>query len=333
MDPVFVKGVLAMVLSIVVFVGSVWLLLAMILGSRMGYLVTGATLFGIMVILSGMWTANTLGPKGPETTWHAAGAGPDISEVSTSGETYDVADYPEGDWVEPKENGYMADLHPAKSPCLSLITDCSERDTAGELENARPVMETFIREAVSPIPGKREEVAGQVQGSIGLDESAFAIADVRMKEGEVEGKQSIIAVGRAVPSDEVVPAAFPGGLEQGTVVEYLVDLGEEVSVGQPIMNAKSDSATFQIVSDKNGTVLTHGLRPDDSVKPGVPIAVLDITGGPGAPEPVEVAAVRVLGSVRRPAILYLVVSLILFALHMALLRRAELARKAVPQPA
>lgn len=333
MDPVFVKGVLALVLSLVVFIGSVWLLLAMVLGVRMGYLVTATTLFGIMVILSGMWTANTLGPKGPETTWHAVGAGPDISEVSANGESYDVADYPEGEWVEPKENGYMADLHPAKSPCLSLITDCSERDTAGELENARPVMETFVREAVSPIPGKREEVASQVQGSIALDESAFAIADVRMKEGEVEGKESIIAVGKAVPSDEIVPAAFPGGLEQGTVVEYMVDVGERVSAGQPIMEAKSDSGSFQIVSDKTGRVLTHGLRPDDSVKPGVPIAVVDISGQPGAPAPVEVAAVRVLGSVRRPAILYLVASLVLFALHMALLRRAELARKALPQPA
>lgn len=333
MDPVFVKGVLALVLSLVVFIGSVWLLLAMVLGVRMGYLVTATTLFGIMVILSGMWTANTLGPKGPETTWHAVGAGPDISEVSANGESYDVADYPEGEWVEPKENGYMADLHPAKSPCLSLITDCSERDTAGELENARPVMETFVREAVSPIPGKREEVASQVQGSIALDESAFAMADVRMKEGEVEGKESIIAVGKAVPSDEIVPAAFPGGLEQGTVVEYMVDVGERVSAGQPIMEAKSDSGSFQIVSDKTGRVLTHGLRPDDSVKPGVPIAVVDISGQPGAPAPVEVAAVRVLGSVRRPAILYLVASLVLFALHMALLRRAELARKALPQPA
>lgn len=333
MDPVFVKGVLALILSLVVFIGSVWLLLAMVLGVRMGYLVTATTLFGIMVILSGMWTANTLGPKGPETTWHAVGAGPDISEVSANGESYDVADYPEGEWVEPKENGYMADLHPAKSPCLSLITDCSERDTAGELENARPVMETFVREAVSPIPGKREEVASQVQGSIALDESAFAMADVRMKEGEVEGKESIIAVGKAVPSDEIVPAAFPGGLEQGTVVEYIVDVGERVSAGQPIMEAKSDSGSFQIVSDKTGRVLTHGLRPDDSVKPGVPIAVVDISGQPGAPAPVEVAAVRVLESVRRPAILYLVASLVLFALHMALLRRAELARKALPQPA
>lgn len=333
MDPVFVKGVLALVLAIVVFIGSIWLLLAMILGVRMGYLVTATTLFGIMVILSGMWTANTLGPKGPETTWHALGAGPDLSEASANGETHDIADYPEGEWVEPKEKGYMADLHPAKSPCLSLITDCSERDTAGELENARPVMETFVRAAVSPIPGKREEVANQVQGSIALDGSAFAIADVRMKEEEVEGRQSILAVGRAVPSDEIVPAAFPGGLEQGTVVEYLVDLGERVTTGQPIMEAKSNTGTFQILSDKNGRVLTHGLRPDDSVKPGVPIAVIDINGEPGAPAPIEVAAVRVLGSVRRPAILYLVVSLILFALHMAVLRRAELARKALPQPA
>jgi hypothetical protein len=334
MDPVFIKGVLALILAGAVFIGSVWLLLALILGPRMGYLVMATSLFGIMVILSGMWTANSLGPKGPETTWHPAGAGSDLSEVSARGETYDVSDYPDGSgWVTPalddvdtqelEEGAYIADLHPARSPCLSLISDCVKRDTAGETENARPVMETFVGEAVSPIPGKREAVADQVQSDIALQSGQFAIADIRMKESEVEGKSSILAVGRAVPSDQIVPDTLGAGVEEGTVEEYLVDVGDTISAGAPLIRIKSDQGTFQVPSDKTGRVLTHGLRAGDAVKAGIPLAVIDISGQPGAPAPTEVAAVRVRGAVRRPAIYYLVASLVLFGLHFALLRRAE----------
>lgn len=331
MDPVFIKGVLALVLAGAVFIGSVWLLLALILGPRMGYLVMATSLFGIMVILSGMWTANSLGPKGPETTWHPAGAGSDLTEVTTRGETYDVSDYPEGDWVEPRDNGFLADLHPARSPCLSLVSDCVERDTQGETENARPVMETFVGEAVSPIPGKREAVAEQVQSDIALESGQFAMADIRMKEAEVEGKDSIIAVGRAVPSDQVVPDSLGAGVEEGTVEEYLVDVGDTISAGAPLIRIKSDQGTLEVPSDKTGRVLTHGLRAGDAVKAGIPLAVIDISGQPGAPAPTEVAAIRVRGAVRRPAIFYLVASLVLFGLHFALLRRAE--RPALPTTA
>jgi hypothetical protein len=332
MDPVFLKGVLALVLASAVFIGSVWLLLALVLGPRMGYLVTATVLFGIMVILSGMWTANSLGPRGPETTWHPAGAGADLSEVSARGETYDLSDYPDGEgWVEPRENGYLADLHAARSPCLSLISDCVERDTQGEVENASPVMETFVGEAVSPIPGIRESVAEQVQSNIALETGQFAIADIRMKEADVEGKNSIVAVGRAVPSDQIVPDSLGPGIEEGTVDRYLVDEGDTINAGQALIQIKSDQGTFQVTSDKTGRVLTQGLRAGDTVKAGIPLAVIDVSGQPGAAAPAEVAAIRVRGAVRRPAIYYLVASLALFALHFALLRRAE--RPAVPTTA
>lgn len=334
MDPVFVKGVIAFLLSLVVFVGSVWLLLSLILGVRMGYLVTATTLFGIMLILSGMWYTNKLGPKGLETTWHAVGAGPDMTQVTGFGETHDISDYPDGEgWVVPKEGGILADLHEAKSPCLSLISDCGKDDTETENENARPVMETFISQAISPIPGKKEKVADQVQGSVDLETGKFAIADVRMKEARIEGKNSIIAVGKAVPSDQVVPTTLGPGVDEGTVDEYLVDQGETVTVGQPFLRVKADNATVDVPSNKTGRVLTQGLRKEDTVKAGIPIAVIDISGQAGAAQPVEVAAVRVLGAVRRPAQFYLLASIILFGLHLALLNRTEKARKAIPQPA
>ncbi|MGH2812003.1 MAG: biotin/lipoyl-containing protein [Actinomycetota bacterium] len=334
MDPVFVKGVLAFIVALLVFVGSVWLLLSLIVGGRLAYLITGSLLFGIMVILSGMWTVNRLGPTGPDTTWHGLAVGPELSQVEGLDETtYDVSDYPEGEWVEPAEGTRLADQHPARSPCLSLVTDCENRDTLTEVNNARPVMETFVSTAISPIPGKREEVAERVQGQVNVKPQEFAIADIRMREAEVDGKTSILAVGLAVPSDQIVPESLGEGVEEAVVEEYLVDEGETVAEGQPVMRATADGQEIQIESTQTGRVITHGLREDDTVKAGVPIAVVDVSGQPGAPEPVEVSAVRVPGAPRRPAMVYLAGSLILFAVHLFLLRRAELARRAAPQPA
>jgi len=45
---------------------------------------------------------------------------------------------------------------------------------------------------------------------------------------------------------------------------------------------------------------------------------------------VEIVAVRVRGSVRTPALIYLFVSLLLFALHMMGLRNTERAAKSIP---
>lgn len=335
MDPVFVKGVLALIVSMLVFVGSVWLLLSLILGIKMGYLVTGASFFGIMVILSGMWFTNGLGPKGPETTWVAIGVGPELGQVEGPGDdSYDVSSYPEGDWITPAEGRRLADQKPARSPCLSLITNCGNQDTLGEVSNALPVMESLVNQAVSPIPGKREAASRLVTGAVEVQPGSFHIADVRMRETEVEGKESIVAVGRAVPSATVTPETLPDGVEEAIVVGYLVEIGDRVSAGQPLLEASVEGGpTIRIPSTQNGRLLTQGLGKDDTVKPGVPVAVVDISGQAGAAPPAEVAAARVPGSVRRPATLYLIISLALFGAHMAMLRQAEIARRKAAVPA
>lgn len=326
MDPVFVKGVFAFVLASLVFPGSIYLVLAMVLGWRMGYLVFGSTLFGILSILAAMWAGNALGPKGPETAWHAIGVGPELSEVSSRGETYDVGDYPEGNWEAPKEGRYLADLRKAPSPCLSLLLDCSTRDTSTEVSNMKPVMETLVSAAINPIPGKREAVNEQVHGEVGLETGDFALADIRVREQEIGGKDSIIAVARAVPS-EVMRAESLEGASEGTVEEYLVSTGDRVSPGTPIVRVKTDAATIQIRSTGSGRFLSPALRVGDKIRPGIPVAVVDVTGLAGKPEPVEVAAVRVRGAVRGLAFRYLAIFLLLFAVHMGLLYRTERSKK------
>lgn len=341
MDTVFVQGMIATVLSFAVFIGTIWLVMSMVLGARMGYLVLGSIFFGIMVILSGMWFLNGLGPKGPETTWNAIAVGDELTEVEGFGGTYDVTDYPDGTgWEAPAKGRRLADLRPARKPCVSVISEsllgkkCGGQDTLSESANAGPVMTTLMSEAISPIPGVRDRVTEEVHGGISISSGTdFVVVDIRMKEATVDGKPSLIAMGRAVPSDSLVVETLGPGIEEAEVTRYLVEIGDSIRAGQAVLEAKVDSRTVTVAASGTGRIISLGLKSGDKIKADVPIAGIDISGQPGQPRAAEVSAVRVRGAVRTPAFFYLAASLVLFAIHMAALSRAEKAKKTVAAPA
>ncbi len=323
----FWKGIAITVAFIVVFVGSVWLLTSMILGAKLGYFVTGACLFAVMTILSLIWFFTALGPKGEEgfwgdlgteTAWHPAALAPDLQEADTRWGTWDTSDYPDGEgWVEPDENAELADLGKGRAE--------------SELENAEPVMEALVSEAVSDIPGERESASDMVEGELALDPEKFTTTDVRMKAVDVAGKESVLAVGRAVATEEIM-AGDLGGKPEATVTKFLVERGADVTPGTPVMEVEADGQVLPLASDKAGKLVKFGFRLDDKIKPNVPMATLDMTGQPGAPDDAEVAAVRVRGSVKVPAFIYLVVSVILFILHLIGVSKLEReARLSQPQ--
>jgi hypothetical protein len=104
----FWKGVAVTVASLVLFVGSVYVLLSAIFGLRMGYLVAAVSLFGWMIILSGLWvfgatffgagTPVNQGPRGTEPHWkvYAAGAGAPVESDQFS----ETAAWPDSPWYE-----------------------------------------------------------------------------------------------------------------------------------------------------------------------------------------------------------------------------------------
>lgn len=119
MDRVFVEGMAAFIASIVLFVGTIYLLLAAIFGPRMGYLVTATGFFGFWLLLSLLWafgardpffgigTPPYLGPKGDLPTWVAVGSAPDVRSPN-----FPVVDrYPGEPW-RPAGKGDAAEIEP-----------------------------------------------------------------------------------------------------------------------------------------------------------------------------------------------------------------------------
>ena len=104
-DRTLIEGFAALIAGLVLFVGSVFLLLTAIFGPRMGYLVTATGFFAFWVILAALWvfgapgTPRFLGPKGELPSWQAVAAGTDLRSPTFPV----VSQYPGGPWSEPDQ--------------------------------------------------------------------------------------------------------------------------------------------------------------------------------------------------------------------------------------
>jgi hypothetical protein len=81
-----ILGVLVVVAAVVLFMGSIYLLLGTNLGARLGFLVTFTCLMGFLLILSILWltTASPLeSPKGRVASWSVVENVPDITKAKT----------------------------------------------------------------------------------------------------------------------------------------------------------------------------------------------------------------------------------------------------------
>jgi hypothetical protein len=99
-DSLLIEGIAATVSAILIFCGSVWLLLALVLGPRLAYFVTASITLGFLLLMGAVWSyGDPLGPVGELPSWSEVGVAETISEI----EFGPAADYPEGGWFVPSE--------------------------------------------------------------------------------------------------------------------------------------------------------------------------------------------------------------------------------------
>ncbi|MBA2272397.1 MAG: hypothetical protein H0W21_00640 [Actinobacteria bacterium] len=97
MDLLFFEGVGAVISAIIVFCGSVWMLLAVIMGPRLAYFVAASVTLGFLTIMGVVWSISPLGPVGQLPEWDAVAIGEEAAELDFD----PAAQYPEGDWRPP----------------------------------------------------------------------------------------------------------------------------------------------------------------------------------------------------------------------------------------
>lgn len=95
MDTAFFTGMSAFVSSMIVFVGSVFLLLALVMGARLAYFVTASITLAFTLIMGVVWSINPLGPLGQLPEWDPL----DAAEEASALEFDQASEYPEGGWI------------------------------------------------------------------------------------------------------------------------------------------------------------------------------------------------------------------------------------------
>ena len=104
---VCIEGVGATVAAVIVFCGSVFLLLTFIMGAKLAYLVTASVTLGFMLIMGLIWSTNELGPVGTLPEWELVS----IEEEGEPLEGPSASEYPEGPWEEvPSDDQEMLTL-------------------------------------------------------------------------------------------------------------------------------------------------------------------------------------------------------------------------------
>ena len=98
MDFAFISGLAATISSILVFCGSVWLLLTLIMGARLAYFITASITLAFVLIMGVVWSINPLGPVGELPEWLVVDAGEDSAQLEFGA----AGDYPEEPW-QPKD--------------------------------------------------------------------------------------------------------------------------------------------------------------------------------------------------------------------------------------
>jgi hypothetical protein len=92
---IFIEGIAAVGAAVIVFCGSVWLLLMLVLGARLAYFVTATVTLGVLLIMGVVWSVNQLGPVGVLPSWDGVAAADQAAEADFSA----AATYPDNPWT------------------------------------------------------------------------------------------------------------------------------------------------------------------------------------------------------------------------------------------
>ncbi|MDP9067518.1 MAG: hypothetical protein M3N53_04085 [Actinomycetota bacterium] len=126
MDIPFISGMAAFVSSIIIFCGSAFLLLMLVMGARLAYFVTASITLAFTLIMGIVWSINPLGPVGQLPEWDPVGIGTDPSQV----EFNQATSYPESPWHPPdtEDDVEVARIAELASAAQDYVTTASAEE-------------------------------------------------------------------------------------------------------------------------------------------------------------------------------------------------------------
>lgn len=149
------KGAGVVLAAFILFVGSVYVLLAAVFGRYLGYLVLMVAFSGWMIIQSSLWvfgfwaqgpdTPTNLGPRGSEEAWVVASAGLTASnDISPTFETYPAEPWHAADLTDEEES---ADAQSVQSAATAFLAEQANEELGIAHEDLTAVVSTQFRVA------------------------------------------------------------------------------------------------------------------------------------------------------------------------------------------
>jgi len=191
-------GSLVVLCGFILFAGSIYLLLAALLGKKMAYLLEASCFFAFLMILSSLWTwgfysqgpetPTNQGPRGTEANWQPLDGG-----LQASGEEYPVAlKYPNAPWEAPNDATAVS-KEPMETAVKQFMADQANAEAGIEVQTEIPVAAGGRGPAEYP------------DGKVPFTPDQFTVQDVRFA---TEGDKSLGAA----------RAFYTGGGPEVTVV-------------------------------------------------------------------------------------------------------------------
>lgn len=196
MDTAFITGGAAFLSAIIVFIGSAFLLLTLVLGARLAYFVTASISLCFILIMAVVWSINPLGPLGQSPEWEAEAIGEEASALD-----FDAAsDYPDQPWAEPDED------------------DANQIIQASELESdATKYAETTLSE-------------GEIEGLPQLATLQIAEDSTRLyQRGDTQYGATLVDV---LPPPTIPELGIPEDVAAGGEIEGAPEVGVPEPLGQ-----------------------------------------------------------------------------------------------------
>jgi hypothetical protein len=195
-DIAFISGMGAFISSIIVFCGSAFLLLMLVMGARLAYLVTASITLAFVLIMGVVWSVNPLGPVGQLPEWDPVALAPEGAEA----EFGPASAYPDDPWRIPNEEdpAELTRIAELQSSAQDYVTESS---TEGEVEGLPSLIDsTTIPEDSTVLLEQEGEQYGATTVEIVDAEGATSQALVVMQydPGNPLGQARMITLGTLI---------------------------------------------------------------------------------------------------------------------------------------
>lgn len=193
MDIPFISGMAAFLSSLIIFNGSAFLLLMLVMGARLAYLVVASITLAFVLIMGIVWSINPLGPVGQLPEWDPVSLGTDPSAV----EFGQAGAYPNDPWQAPDtedaaEVTRVADL---QSAAQDYVTEAA---TSGEAEGLPQLVDsTTIPEEATLLleDGDEEYGATTVEAEDSEGQTTDVLVVMQYDAGNPLGQARMITFG------------------------------------------------------------------------------------------------------------------------------------------